>query len=231
MVTQQFPVKQKDGATVSKRFTVDTAAVLQIRNGSGFDAARLERELGEMQQHFPRWILSVAKSGVLAKCPKCEGVIVFDRGTRCVVCEKPFAVGAAHEPAWFGLLPPIGIDGLENIKPSLIASPPPQHVVGTHASIGAYLLVPLVVPIPAGFPQTPPRVHYSPSIRRIRGMPQDDVSHAFHMLPLHQMCLFAGGEWHPEMSCRETLQQRAFAHVIKLLNYANGKKTAFAIVS
>jgi hypothetical protein len=104
-------------------------------------------------------------------------------------------------------------------------------VVGTHPSIGTYLLVPLVVPIPLGFPLTPLRVHYSPAIRRIKGMPQEEVSHTFHMLSNHQMCLFASGEWHSEMSCRETLQQRAFAHVIKLLNFANGKQSAFAIVS
>ena len=231
MFTQQFPVRQKDGTTVSKRFTVDTAEVLRLRSGSGFDAARLERELGEMQQHFPRWILSVAKLGSLIKCTACGGVVVFDRGTRCVGCEKPFHVTTAHEVAWFGLLPPIGIDGLDKLKASLIKSPPPQHVVGTHASIGSYLLVPLVMPISAGYPQVPARVHYSPEIRRIKGMPQEEVSHTFHMLSHHQMCLFAGGEWQSDMTCREILQQRAFAHVIKLLNFANGKNTAFAIVS
>jgi hypothetical protein len=45
------------------------------------------------------------------------------------------------------------------------------------------------------------------------------------------MCLFAAGEWRTTMSCRELLQQRAYAHAIKLLNYANGKREAFAIVS
>ena len=45
------------------------------------------------------------------------------------------------------------------------------------------------------------------------------------------MCLFAAGQWRRSMTCREVLQQRAYPHVIKLLNYADGKRDAFAIVS
>jgi hypothetical protein len=45
------------------------------------------------------------------------------------------------------------------------------------------------------------------------------------------MCLFAAGQWSPEMTCREVLQQRAYAHLVKMLRYANGKADAFAVVS
>ncbi|MCC6806284.1 MAG: hypothetical protein IT381_02575 [Deltaproteobacteria bacterium] len=224
MSEQQFPT-----ASGPRRWQVDVANVVKLW---GFDGARLERELSEMREHFGRWVLSVAKDGRLVRCPGCNGVLVHDRGVRCVACERPFqAKRDTHRPAWFGLLPPIGLDGLGAIRDAIMTKPPAQHVVGTHPSIGRYLLVPLVAILPAAFPIAPVQVHYLPTIRHVAGMPQEPVSHAFHMLPNEQMCLFAGSEWQSEMSCRETLQQRAYAHVIKLLNYANGKKSAFAIVS
>ncbi len=221
MIEQRFPN--------GKRWNVDVAAVLRLRPTLQKD--RLEHELSEMQQHFGRWVLSVANGPLLARCEKCDGVQVFDRGLRCVACDRVATKMAGLQPAWFGLLPPIGLDGLTQIKDAVLAKPPPGHVVGTHERIGSYLLVPLVAVIPEAFPASPVQVHYMPTIRKIAGMPKEEVSHAFHMLPHQQMCLFAGGEWRPDMTCRETLQQRAYAHVIKLLNYCNGKRNAFAIVS
>ena len=70
---------------------------------------------------------------------------------------------------------------------------------------------------------------YLPEFRDIPGVPRAEYSHAFHMIGQGRMCLFAGGEWHDRMTAREVLQQRAYAHVIKFLNYANGKTDAFAI--
>jgi hypothetical protein len=213
-----------------RQWTVDIAAFAKLR--PLVEVERIDRELAEMAQHFPRWVLSVSDGHALTKCPACGGVLVFDGGVRCVACERAFnARKDNHHPAWFGLLPPIGLGGLTNIKDALVAKPPPGHVVGEHATIGAYLLVPLIAVIPAQFPHQAPAVHYLPTIRAIAGMPQEEVSHAFHMLSNHQMCLYASGEWTADTTCRETLQQRAFAHVVKLLNFANGKKTAFAIVS
>lgn len=221
MIEQRFPNGRK--------WVVDANAVLKLR--PGLDRARLERELRDMQTHFSRWVLTVSNGHALVRCAhQCDGVLIFDRGVRCVVCDKTTSAKNLS-PAWFGLLPPIGLAGLGQIGGAIVAKPPPGHVVGKHESIGDYLLVPLVAVIPATFPNAPLAVHYFPTFRAIAGMPKEDVSHAFHMLPNHQMCLFAGGEWQPEMTCRETLQQRAYAHVIKLLNYANGKKSAFEIVS
>ena len=72
---------------------------------------------------------------------------------------------------------------------------------------------------------------YLPEFFQIRGIPSPTPSHEYHMFDKGQMCLFAAGQWRAETTCREVLQQRAYAHVIKLLNYANGKRDAFGIVS
>jgi hypothetical protein len=187
-----------------------------------------------MADHFPRWILTVCSGRERLTCIRCGGMLVFDRGLRCVVCERkisPRRLTKRVELAWFGLLPPIGIDGLGRLRKSLIARPPPQHLVGQRDGIGQYLLVPLVAAYPQAFPQSPVKVAYLPSLFAVKGMPREQASHAYHMLGNGFMCLFADGEWRRGMTCREVLQQRAYAHVIKLLRYGAGKRDAFASVS
>jgi hypothetical protein len=132
---------------------------------------------------------------------------------------------------WFGVMPPIGLDGLAKLRDAIVAKPPPRHVVAQREGLGTYILVPLVVWYPPGYPNIPLEVFYLPEFRKIPGVPRDEYSHAFHMIGTGRMCLFAGGEWNDRMTCREVLQQRAYAHVIKFLNFANGKKDAFAIVT
>lgn len=233
-LTQRFPAREGD-RIVHRRWRVDLAAAHRLGRWSGNTTRRLTREVTEMAEHFPRWILTVSRDRDRRRvtCRGCGGMLVFDDGLRCVGC------GAAVAPrqlprvslAWFGLLPPIGLDGLRRLGAELTARPPAQHLVGKREGIGRYLLVPLVAVHPPGFPASPVRVAYLPSFFKARGMPPERASHAYHMLSDGFMCLFAEGEWRRGMSCREVLQQRAYAHVIKLLNYADGKRDAFASVS
>jgi len=81
------------------------------------------------------------------------------------------------------------------------------------------------------FPEQPLRVAYLPGFFSIPGVPEDAPSHVVHLLGNGVMCLYAPGEWRPELTCREVLQQRAYPHAIKLLNFAAGRRRAFAIVS
>jgi len=231
---QRFPVREGD-RIVHRQWQVDLAAAHRLGRWSGRTTRRLTREAAEMAEHFPRWILTVNRDRDRRRvtCCACGGMLVFDRGLRCVSCGE--AVKPRQLPrvslAWFGLLPPIGIDGLRCLGEKLIARPPAQHLVGRREGIGNYLLVPLVAIHPPGFPASPVRVAYLPSFFKARGMPPERSSHTYHMLSDGFMCLFVGGEWRRGMTCREVLQQRAYPHVIKLLNYADGKRDAFAIVS
>ena len=133
--------------------------------------------------------------------------------------------------AWFGLMPPIGIDSLGKVRARLLAGAPARHVVGHSPATGNYLLVPLLATYPEDFPQTFPRVGYFKELFLLKGMPARGPSHTCHMLHDDIMCLFAPGQWRAEMTCREVLQQRAYPHVVKLLNYADGKTNSFAIVT
>ena len=196
--------------------------------------ARLEREAVEMARHFPRWLLTVCRGQQQLVCPACDGMLVFDRGLRCSRCTRELARSRIPRDVllgWFGLMPPIGIDSLTRVRGKLKERPPARHVVGHSDATGDYLLVPLLAVYPVNFPEGYPRVSYFPEIFSVKGMPARGVSHTCHMLPDDVMCLFAAGQWRREMTCREELQQRAYPHVVKLINYANGTTDAFAIVS
>jgi hypothetical protein len=195
---------------------------------------RLEREAVEMARHFPRWLLTASVGAQLFACPSCEGMLVFDRGLRCSACSRELVRSRfprEAQLAWFGLMPPIGIDSLKRLGAQLRERAPARHVVGRSDATGHYLLVPLLATYPAEFPSTFPRVSYLQEIFSLRGMPARGVSHTCHMLHDDVMCLFSSGQWRREMTCREALQQRAYPHVVKLLNYANGKADSFAIVT
>ena len=232
-IFQIFP-RVEAGRVVHKTWSVDLDTALQCLRSPSFTRDRLFREMEEMKEHFPRWILTIGVGRDLACCKQCNSMLVFDHGLRCVACERERALRKVPENAslaWFGLMPPVGVDALNHIRSGLIANPPRQHVVGHRDDMGSYLLVPLVASYVFEFPERAPSVFYLPGFFAVPGMPRDAPSHVFHMFDQGQMCLFAPGQWQKEMTVREVLQQRAYAHVIKLLNFANGKKNAFAIVS
>lgn len=230
---QVFP-QRIAGQVQLKKWTVDISAAFAVNRLGQRNQERLRREVAEMADHFPRWLLTLATNDQARSCAHCGGLLVFWRGVRCVSCEvavNPKRFKGRSQLAWFGLMPPIGIDSLQCLKPKLLSHSPKQHLVGQQPGIGHYLLVPLLATYPADFPKKQVTVSYLPGFFQIPGIPKKGMSHAYHMLDRGKMCLFAAREWSRLTSCREVLQQRAYAHVVKFLNYGNGKKNAFAIVS
>jgi len=230
---QTYP-RKRDGRIERRTWRVDLDAALALTRSKRFDLVRLEAEVREMAEHFPRWVLTASAGREPAPCPSCGGLLVFDRGLRCVECERATrsrALLKSANLAWFGLLPPIGIDGLRKLKRALVAKAPPKHVVGQRPELGHYLLVPLLARYPRDFPASAVQVAYQPGLFGVRGMPPESASHSTHMLGGGFMCLFASGQWRRVMTAREVLQQRAYAHVIKLLNYGAGNRRSFAKVS
>jgi len=229
-IEQQFP-RRVGGRIAHRTWAVDLPAARRLFGGRGLDAERLQREVEGMAEHFPRWVLTASNGRERALCRRCGGLLVFDRGLRCVECERSATAPKGALLAWFGVLPPVGIDGLGALAKAIASRPPPLHVVSERPEIGRYLLIPLLVSYPPAFPEQSLRVAYLPGFFSIPGLPGDGPSHAVHLLGSGVMCLYAPGEWRLELSCREVLQQRAYAHAIKLLNYAAGRKQTFAKVS
>ena len=229
---QVFPRRDGDGVS-HHRWAVDLASARKLARARGLTADRLAQEADEMARHLPRWITTVSQQRRLIRCRRCDGLLVFHRGLRCVACDSAHRGKLARDAhlAWFGLLPPVGIDGLPRVAEGLEGQVPPGHVCGRHESLGRYLLVPLVTTYPPGFPRSEPEVYYQPGFFQLPGMPAERPAHEYHMLDHGRLCLFASGEWRRRTTVRQVLQQRAYAHAIKMLNYANGKTAAFAKVS
>lgn len=230
---QVFPRMAGDRVELH-RWDVDMTCAMRLARGRGFSKKRLRQEVEEMGQHLPRWIITVGFGRGVIRCRRCDGVLVFDHGLCCVACGGSVTVKqlpAGSQLAWFGLMPPVGVDGLARVKEGLSGGVPAGHVTGRHAGLGRYLLVPLVVSYPPRFPAVEPEAHYLPGFFEIPGMPAERPAHEYHMLANGRLCLFAFGQWRREMTARQVLQQRAYAHLIKMLNYADGKRTAFARVS
>lgn len=178
-VRQMFP-RREGGRIVHKEWTPDLGCAQRINRFGTRKAGRLVREVEEMAQHFPRWLLSVAIDRKLVRCAKCKGMLVFDRGLRCVECETARSVDRLSNRvrlAYFGLMPPIGIDGLRRVKKGLGSRAPRQHVVGRATEIGSYLLVPLVASFPNDYPNSPVAVAYLPGFFQIPGTPAEGPSH------------------------------------------------------
>ena len=231
---QVFPRREGDGVKLHG-WTVDLARAGELARGRSFTPKRLRQEVEEMAQHLPRWITTVSVGRALIRCQRCEGLLVFDRGLRCVACHeraRQRSLPDAARLAWFGLMPPVGIDGLTRVSQGLAdRDPPAGHVCGRHEGLGRYLLVPLVVTCAPGFPAQEPEVFYQRGFFELPGMPPERPSHEYHMLDQGRLCLFASGEFRRRMTVREVLQQRAYAHLIKMLNFADGRRQAFARVS
>lgn len=232
-VQQSFPC-QRDGRVERHTWEVDLEAAHSLVDARHCSLKRLEKEARDMAAHLPRWVLTLSAGRERQVCGHCGGVLVFERGLRCAACGRARSLSQRRRDAslaWFGLLPPIGVDGLPRLRRRLASGAPPHHLVGQREDLGTYLLVPLVALYPETFPGSAPQVAYLPGFFRIPGMPPETAAHAYHMLGGGFMCLFAGGQWRRDMTCREVLQQRAYPHVIKMLNYCEGKKKAFAVVS
>ena len=230
---QVFPRKAGDRVE-HHRWGVDLTSALRLARGRGFTKKRLRQEVEEMCQHLPRWITTVGFGRDLIRCRHCHGLLVFDRGLCCVACGAsvaPKELPAGAQLAWVGLMPPVGVDGLARVSEGLSSGVPEGHVAGRHAGLGRYLLVPLVVIYPPKFPVVEPEAYYLPGFFQIPGMPAERPAHEYHMLDRGRLCLFASGQWRREMTARQVVQQRAYPHLIKMLNYADGKRAAFAKVS
>src|SRR5688572_30509785 len=142
-VEHMFPT-----ANGPKRWSVDIAAAAR---SAGITVERMTREANEMAKHFPRWLLVLVREGQPLQC-KCDGLYIFDRGARCVLCDKPPKDTRSHA-GWFGVLPPIGIDSLSKIRDQIVKKPPRRHVIGARDPLGTYMLVPLVVQYPHSYPK------------------------------------------------------------------------------
>jgi hypothetical protein len=147
-------------------------------------------------------------------CGYCKDLVIFDRGTRCATCQRPFPC------------PPKTMVGLVGRIPALIAGRPfedalPRRIETLNAeeqslwrqsllSVGdkAYLAPRFGIWFSRSFPHSPPPVMVWPEYFPLLDIPPD---HVYDATPYYRLCLFAS--WREQPAVR-ILQNRVIPRLL-----------------
>lgn len=178
-----------------------------------------QREISEMNEFFPRWILTVSKQdGTIITCDNCDNTIIpVNKILTCVACDRTCKKMDKINLAWIGHLPTL-VSGRKNVLKKLLNNRNPEYPL-VEVDNKFYWLVPLVIVYPDKFPAEEAQCFYKPEFFKILGTPPN--SHYNHILGQNRMCLFKYNEWN-SISVREILQQRVVNHLISTIKIADG---------
>lgn len=180
--------------------------------------ARLERELAELSEHFPTWLVTFGQLhehagwpwASLLACRRCGDLLVPDRGVRCVAC------GEAADPGqrligFAGRLPALATG--RGFHAAALRRAAAWRAAGEAAAAaaaeGCFLQVqestffapPVWVFCPASFPHGEPMVMVRADYFDVLGIPAD------HVYPGTRWRLCNYASW-PGVTVRTVLQQR-----------------------
>lgn len=106
MATEQKKVEMPSGETKVVRWEVDIPYIEQIipwaKGRCSIASTLAEREICEMEEHFPFFIATIAKKGQIIYCPNCGDLIVWRNGLQCVACDTLFDPPSSPELAFTG---------------------------------------------------------------------------------------------------------------------------------
>jgi len=106
-----MPVNKKmiiRGAGIEeKSWEVDLDGIGQAIHWAHEDQELLEREVLEMEEHFPNFIATIAAGTNNIPCPRCGEILVWDDGIRCVSCRKAYIPRGASRLCFIGQIPTI----------------------------------------------------------------------------------------------------------------------------
>jgi predicted RNA-binding Zn-ribbon protein involved in translation (DUF1610 family) len=204
-------------------WTVDLDAAARSHEWAQRQPERLAREVGEMAEHFPHWILALGEPDGehLCACPQCGALVVPREGAwRCAACRRSVTPPRNSLLAWAGHLP-----ALWPPHPRLRAGPPAGHALVTVRE-QRFLLVPLSVFYPHDWPRNQPTVRYAPGlVAFLRIQPTGRV----HLYDAQRPCLYYGNQWNG-VSVRAVLQQRVVNHLASLVKIAMGVEPEEAFI-
>jgi hypothetical protein len=202
----------------SRSWTVHRETLLQVAPWAAERPDILDRELSELIEHFPTWIVTFGRlnegggwpHASLAPCPVCHELLIPDRGVRCAACgriEQPdrLLIGFA------GRLPTLAtgrpfLSGLQGRVAALRSS---GRVAEARSMEACFLQVrqetffapPIWVHCPSSFPHGEPMVMVRPDYFEVLGIPPE------HIYPSTSWRLCNYVHW-TGVSVRTVLQQR-----------------------
>lgn len=208
-----------------REWAVDLAAAAAVAPWARRAPALLEREVAEMGEHFPHWLLSLGAAGAPRPCAACGDSLIFAAGAaRCVACDAPAAPQPGDQLVWVGHLPTLvrPEPAFQRRLPALAAAGFPTFEAGA----ARYLLVLLTLAYGDEWPHEEPAVRYPLRLLELLGV---GLGAATHTLGGGRACLYAFGQYHGA-GAREVLQQRAVNHLASLAKIAAGVAPAEAFI-
>jgi hypothetical protein len=182
----------------------------------------LKRDIEEMSQYLPHWIITVG-NGINLLHSKCcsDNLAPIEGELRCILCNRPSSE-TPNTLTWTGLLP-VGLEGYEKafkklekaraegkLKYPIIIPNNKRH-----------LLVPMMVVYPSNWPYSPPQVHYVDNqyIDALK-LPSNHQTH----LGGRTICLYHAAQWNDNTSIMQVIANRVAPHLLALLKLSNDQE-------
>jgi hypothetical protein len=213
-----------NGRTEERVWQVDLRVTRDIRGNDWLERfpQLLTKDIQEMEQSFPRWILVAGNGATPAACPNDrEYIILKDGAMRCVLCGEMFK-GQINSLIWTGLLP-VQITGAERVETKIRRKIESETMSLNYLDKGntLYVFAPIKVVYPTNWPNSAPDAYYIAGFFETLGLSVGGASHAHHMNSGSKICMFSS--WH-QMSIREVIQNRIAPHALAQVKIANGER-------
>lgn len=213
-----------DGRAEERIWQVDPRAAITIRGNDWLERfpQLLTKDIQEMEQSFPRWILVAGNGATPAACPNDgEYIILKDGAMQCVLCGEAFR-SQPSSLIWTGLLP-VQITGAARVEERIRRKIREGNMRLGHLDRenALFLFVPIKVVYPSNWPNSAPEGHYIAGFFEALGINVGGASHTHHMNSGSKICMFSS--WH-QMSIREVIQNRIVPHALAMVTIADGRR-------
>lgn len=185
----------------------------------------IKRDLEEMQQYLPNWILTLGRAYSPVRSDCCNDQIApMDGLLRCILCSSPYTK-KVDRLLWTGLLP-VNLSGraealkmIEIAKAQKKLSYPVVEVEGIK-----HILVPVEIYYPENWPKSQPSVYYSDR-QLLDALGKLPVGHVTHIVGERQLCLYSYNGWNESTTIMQIVANRIAPHAFAIVKYADERNT------
>ena len=186
----------------------------------------LERDLTQMADYLPHWILTVGKGLEPMRSSCCsDNVAPIEGALRCILCNRE-VTETPTTLMWIGLLP-VNLEGRDKAFQKLSEARKRGKLNYPIITPGGkpYLMVPVIVEYSHNWPLSPPQAHYADRqyLNAIIGNIQGGFS--IHVIGDRTICLYHGVQWNDNNTIMHVIANRVAPHAFALLRLANGEKS------
>lgn len=184
----------------------------------------LARDLAEMGQYLPHWVLTVGDHSKPYRSKCCnDNVAPIEGELRCILCHGAVK-GAVSSLQWIGLLP-VNLEGRDKAMGKIFKARSEGRlnypVIEPNGQ--RHLLVPVVVDYPVNWPQAPPQGHYAD--KQLLDALKISYGHNTHVVGERTMCLYQSMTWNDNNTIMHVIANRMAPHAFALMRIANDEQS------